>query len=302
MDPKNVLLAALVVIAIAYFLFWSLTVRRQRTVSEDKTSLTPAPLTLLISFIANFFDTLGIGSYATTTSMARFWNVIRDEKIPGTLNVGYVLPTVLQALIYITIVAVDFTTMVAIIGAAVVGAYLGAGVVSNFSRRNVQIGMGFALLGAATLMLASLTGVGPAPGTALGLTPGLMAIAVACSIVLGALMMLGIGYYAPCLIMISLLGMNPTAAFPIMMGACAFLMPIGSLQFIRKQKYDLRAAIAFAVGGAPAVLIAAFIVKSLPLDYVRWLVVVVVVYTAVSMLRTAAAERAMKTTQAEATA
>jgi uncharacterized membrane protein YfcA len=302
MDPKNVLLAALVVIAVAYFLFWSLTVRRQRAASGDKTSLTPAPLTLLISFIANFFDTLGIGSYATTTSMARFWNVIRDEKIPGTLNVGYVLPTVLQALIYITIVAVDFTTMVAIIGAAVVGAYLGAGVVSNFSRRNVQIGMGFALLGAATLMLASLTGVGPAPGTALGLTPGLMAIAVACSIVLGALMMLGIGYYAPCLIMISLLGMNPTAAFPIMMGACAFLMPIGSLQFIRKQKYDLRAAIAFAVGGAPAVLIAAFIVKSMPLDYVRWLVVVVVVYTAVSMLRTAAAERGMKTAQAEATA
>jgi uncharacterized membrane protein YfcA len=302
MDPKNILLAGLLVIALVYFSFWTLTVRRQRAVSRDKTSLAPAPLTLVISFIANFFDTLGIGSYATTTSMARFWNVIRDEKIPGTLNVGYVLPTVLQALIYITIVAVDFTTMVAIIAAAVVGAYFGAGVVSNFSRRNVQIGMGFALLGAAALMLASLTGVGPAPGTALGLTPGLMAIAVGCSIVLGALMMLGIGYYAPCLIMISLLGMNPTAAFPIMMGACAFLMPIGSLQFIRKQKYDLRAAIAFAIGGAPAVLIAAFIVKSLPLDYVRWLVVVVVVYTAVGMLRTAASERAMKTAQAEAIA
>src|SRR4029450_11249723 len=90
----------------------------------------------------------------------------------------------------------------------------GSGVVANFSRRNVQIGMGFALLGAAALMLASLTGVGPAPGTALGPAPGLMAIPVARSIVLGALMMLGIGYYAPCLIMISLLGMNPTAAFP----------------------------------------------------------------------------------------
>jgi uncharacterized membrane protein YfcA len=302
MDPKNILLAGLLVIALVYFSFWTLTVWRQRAASGDKTSLSPAPLTLVISFIANFFDTLGIGSYATTTSMARFWNVIRDEKIPGTLNVGYVLPTVLQALIYITIVEVDFTTMVAIIAAAVVGAYFGAGVVSNFSRRNVQIGMGFALLGAAALMLASLTGIGPAPGTALGLTPGLMAVAVGCSIVLGALMMLGIGYYAPCLIMISLLGMNPTAAFPIMMGACAFLMPIGSLQFIRKQKYDLRAAIAFAVGGAPAVLIAAFIVKSLPLDYVRWLVVVVVVYTAIGMLQTAAKEKALRTAEAEATA
>ena len=101
---------------------------------------------------------------------------------------------------------------------------------------------------------------------------------------LGALMMLGIGYYAPCLIMISLLGMNPTAAFPIMMGACAFLMPVGSLQFIRKQSYDVRTAIGLMLGGPAAVMIAAFIVKSLPLDYVRWGVIVVVVYTAISML------------------
>ncbi|MGH9384743.1 MAG: permease [Vicinamibacterales bacterium] len=300
MDPKNLLLAALVVIAVSYFLFWALTVRRQRATSSDSSGLAPAPLTLLISFIANFFDTLGIGSYATTTSMARFWNVIRDEKIPGTLNVGYVLPTVLQALIYITIVQVDFITLVSIIAAAVLGAYFGAGIVSNFSRRNVQIGMGFALLGAASLMLASLTGIGPAPGTALGVSGGLLLTAVVISAILGAFMMLGIGYYAPCLIMISLIGMDPTAAFPIMMGACAFLMPIGSVQFIRKQRYDLRAAIAFAVGGAPAVLIAAFLVTSMPLYYVRWLVVVVVVYTAISMLRTAAAERALKAAEATA--
>jgi uncharacterized membrane protein YfcA len=192
--------------------------------------------------------------------------------------------------------------MVAIIAAAVFGAYFGAGIVSNFSRRNVQIGMGFALLGAASLMFASLMEIGPAPGTALGISGGLLLTAVVISAILGAFMMLGIGYYAPCLIMISLIGMNPTAAFPIMMGACAFLMPIGSVQFIRKQKYDLRAAIAFAIGGAPAVLIAAYLVTSMPLYYVRWLVVVVVVYTAVSMLRTAAAERAMKTGEARAEA
>jgi uncharacterized membrane protein YfcA len=121
-----------------------------------------------------------------------------------------------------------------------------------------------------------------------------LAIAVVISMILGALMMLGIGYYAPCLIMISLIGMNPTAAFPIMMGACAFLMPVGSLQFIRKQSYDLRAAIGLLVGGPLAVLIAAFIVRSLPLDYVRWGVVLIVIYTAVGMLRTAAQERAAK--------
>ncbi len=294
MEPKTILLAGMILIGVMYLVFWYTTLQRQRAEAAGPAPLAPEPRTLGISFIANFFDTLGIGSYATTTSMFRFWNVVRDEKIPGTLNVGYVLPTTVQAVIYITIVEVEFVTMVAIIAAAAAGAWLGAGVVASLPRRQVQIGMGFALIGAATLMLFSLTGIGPAPGVALGVSGLKLGIAVVISAFLGALMMLGIGYYAPCLIMISLLGMNPTAAFPIMMGACAFLMPVGSLQFIRKQSYDLRAAIGLMVGGPLAVLIAAFIVKSLPLDYVRWGVVVVVIYTAIGMLTTASRERAMR--------
>jgi len=294
MEPKTTLLAGMIVIAAGYLAFWYTTATQQRAAGADTTSLAPEPRTLGISFIANFFDTLGIGSYATTTSMFRLWNVVRDEKIPGTLNVGYVVPTTVQAVIYITIVEVEFVTLAAIIAAAAAGAWLGAGVVASLPRRQVQIGMGFALLGAASLMLMSLTGVGPAPGVALGVSGAKLGLAIAISAVLGALMMLGIGYYAPCLIMISLLGMNPTAAFPIMMGACAFLMPVGSIQFIRKRSYDLRAAIGLMIGGPLAVLIAAFIVKSLPLDYVRWGVVVVVIYTAVSMLLTAAKEGGVK--------
>jgi uncharacterized membrane protein YfcA len=298
MDPKTLLLAGLIIIGLFYFTFWFTTLMRQRAARNDKSPLTPTPLQVFIGFITNFFDTLGIGSYATSTSLFRFFKVLPDEKIPGTLNVGHTLPTLVQALIYITIVEVEFITLIAIIAAAVLGAWLGAGIVAGLPRRQVQIGMGFALLGAATLMLLSLTGIGPAPGLALGVSGAKLALAVVISMFLGALMMLGIGYYAPCLIMISLLGMNPTAAFPIMMGACAFLMPTGSLQFIRKEKYDVRTAIGLMVGGPVAVLIAAFIVKSLPLDYVRWGVIVVVVYTAISMLRTAAQERALQTVKA----
>ena len=151
-------------------------------------------------------------------------------------------------------------------------------------------------------MLLSLMQIGPAPGVALGISGVKLAIAFGCSMVLGALMMLGIGYYAPCLIMISLLGMNPTAAYPIMMGACAFLMPSGSVQFVRKESYDLRTAIAFTLGGPGAVLIAAYFITQLDLYYVRWLVVAVVIYTATAMLRAAASERAAvgKTGMAEA--
>jgi uncharacterized membrane protein YfcA len=87
--------------------------------------------------------------------------------------------------------------------------------------------------------------------------------------------------------MISLLGMNSKTAFPIMMGACAFLMPISGLKFMRAASYAPRPALGLALGGIPAVLIAAFIVKELPLATVRWLVVVVVLYSAAQMLRSA---------------
>jgi uncharacterized membrane protein YfcA len=290
MDPKTILIALLIVIAIAYHAFWYVSEKPRR--HRHHGDLRPRGLALVAAFIANFFDTLGIGSYATTTSMSKLWNIMPDERIPGTLNVGYVMSTVFQAVIFMTIIEVEFVTLVSIIGAAVLGAFFGAGIVSGFSRRQVQVGMGTALLVASGLMVLSMSGQGPAPGVALGLSGAKLGIAVGISFVLGSLMMLGIGYYAPCLIMISLLGMDPRVSYPIMMGACAFLMPSGSIQFIRKGSYDLRTALAFLIAGPIAVLIAAPLVDRIPLFYLRVLVLVVVLYTAIRMLRSAAIEKA----------
>jgi uncharacterized membrane protein YfcA len=248
-----------------------------------------------IGLVTNFFDTLGIGSFATTTSFFRLWGLVRDEQIPGTLNVGHTLPSILQAFIYIAVVQVDVITLISMIAASIVGAWLGAGVVAKWPRRNIQIGMGFALLGTAVLMLLSLLHMMPGGGEMLGLTGTKLAIAVAANAVLGALMTLGIGLYAPCMVVIFLMGMNPRAAFPIMMGSCAFLMPVGSIRFIREGSYNLKAALGLAIGGLPGVLLAAFIVKELPNDAVKWLVVVVVIYTAVMMLRSAIIERSRAT-------
>jgi uncharacterized membrane protein YfcA len=151
--------------------------------------------------------------------------------------------------------------------------------------------MGTALLAAAVLMLMTQLGLVPLGGEAVGLSGTRLAVAVGVNFVLGALMTLGIGLYGPCMILVSLLGMDPRVAFPIMMGSCAFLMPVGSMRFIREDRYSLRAAVGLAVGGVPAVLLAAYVVRSLPLGAVRWLVIVVVVYTAAALLRTAARER-----------
>jgi uncharacterized membrane protein YfcA len=242
-----------------------------------------------IGFVTNFFDTLGIGSFATTTSLYKFLRFVPDERIPGTLNVGHALPTVTEAAIFIGIIAVEPRTLISLILAAVVGAWLGAGFVARLPRRYVQIGMGVALLAAAALFIlsnlrGSQFGLG---GAALGLAGARLWIGIVVSFCLGALMTIGIGFYAPCMIMVSLLGMNPVAAFPIMMGSCAFLMPVASLRFIRFGAFSMLAAIGLTLGGIPGVLIAAFIVKGLSLSLVRWLVVLVVLYAAVVMLRSA---------------
>jgi uncharacterized membrane protein YfcA len=240
-----------------------------------------------IGVITDFLDTLGVGSFAVTTSLFKLGSVVDDADIPGTLNVGHALPTVVQAFIYIKIVEVEMTTLIAMIAASVAGAYLGAGIVAHWPRRKIQLGMGLLLLIAAAIIMLRQLGLVPGGGEALGVSGGRLFAGLAVNFFLGALMTLGIGLYAPCMILVSLLGMNATTAFPIMMGSCAFLMPIAGLRFIRTGRYDHRAAVALTLGGVPAVLVAAFIVRSLPLRAVQWLVVAVVVYTAAAMLRSA---------------
>jgi uncharacterized membrane protein YfcA len=247
-------------------------------------------LHLAIGFVTNFFDTLGIGSFATTTSMFRLKGVVPDRLIPGTLNVGHTAPTVAQAFIYISIVAADMSTLAAMIAASVAGAWLGAGIVASWSRRKVQIGMGVALLVAASLMLATQLSLFPVGGEAIGVQGGRLGVGVFGNFALGALMTLGIGLYAPCMILVSLLGMSPKVAFPDHDGLVRLPHAVGSMKFIRKDAYSLRPALGLALGGVPGVLLAAYIVKSLPLGAVRWLVIVVVVYTAVAMLRSASAQ------------
>lgn len=257
--------------------------------SRDLKAAWPKPVETAIGFVTNFFDTLGIGSFAPTTSLFKFLRLVPDERIPGTLNVGHTLPTIVEAWIYILIISVVPLTLISLIVAAVAGAWLGAGVVSRLPRRYVQIGMGVALLAAAALfVLSNLRGsYFGLTGDALGLTGTRLIIGIVASFCLGALMTIGIGMYAPAMILVSLLGMNPKAAFPIMMGSCAFLMPIASLRFIRYEAFSMRAALGLTLGGIPGVLIAAYIVKSLPLTAVRWLVVGVVLYAAIVMLRSA---------------
>lgn len=241
----------------------------------------------LIGFVVNFFDVLGIGAFAPQTALLKFTKQTEDRVLPGTLNVANTVPVLIQALIFITVIEVEPTTLILMLLSAAAGAILGAGVVSRMSEKRIRIVMGFALLITAGFMFAGKMQWIQGGGTAIGLSGIKLTIAVAVNFLLGALMTAGIGLYAPCMAMVFALGLSPQVAFPIMMGSCAFLMPPASIQFIRKGAYNRKAAVAMAIPGIIAVLIAALIVKSLPLDTLRWLVILVIVYTSVVMIRSA---------------
>lgn len=241
----------------------------------------------IIGFIGNFFDVLGIGSFATETAMLKFSKQSTDRLIPGTLNVANAIPTVTQALIFIQIIEVEPITLVLMLAAAGAGGVFGAGIVSKLGENKIRVTMGIALMITAGFMVATKFQWIEGGGDAIGLTGTKLAIAVTVNFMLGALMTAGIGLYAPCMALVFALGMSPAVAFPIMMGSCAFLMPMASLKFIIEGAYNRRASLAITIAGVVAVLIAAFLIKSLPLDILRWVVIAVIIYTSTVMLRAA---------------
>ncbi len=256
---------------------------------KDEVTQKKWPGLLGVGFITNFFDTLGIGSFAPQTTLFKFFHMVNDKYIPGTLNVGNTLPVMLQAFIFISVVKVDPVTLVSMIVAAQAGAVIGAGIVAKLPVRKIQIGLGIALLVVAFTLFAGLMEWFPSGGTAVGLTGLSLVIAVVVSFVLGSLHAIGIGFYAPCMALVYSLGMNPRAAFPIMMGSAAMLMPAASLKFIKEKAHDRKASVALTTLGVVGVILAAYIVTSLPLELLKWVVLFVLIYAAVTMFRSAAA-------------
>jgi uncharacterized membrane protein YfcA len=299
-NARIVLLIVLAAMSVLFAVRWiGAGAARPRDANGWPASRAPGLAYVAVGFITNFFDTLGIGSFATTTTAYKVLRLVPDEQIPGTMIVGHALPATAQALIFIAVVKVDSTLLLSMVAASVVGGWLGAGVVSRLSRRPIQRGMGVALLAAAFFMAMSQLGWFPSGGTALGLPLLALVVAVIVNFVLGALLMLGIGNYGPCLVLLSLLGMDPRAAFPIMMSTGGLVIMVGGLKFMDTGRYDLSAALGLVLGGLPAVLIAGLIVKSLPLGALRWMVVAVVIYAAVEMLRSARAAGVQPPTKAQ---
>jgi uncharacterized membrane protein YfcA len=242
--------------------------------------------------VVAFFDTLGIGSFAPTTAALKFLRNIPDELIPGTLNVGLNTAAMLEMVMMVSTIAVDPVLLISTVLSAALGAWLGAGVVSRLPRPAIQFVMGCALLIAGCVFAATNLQWMPGGGIATDLNGWRFAVAVGVNFVLGALMSAGIGLYAPCMILVALLGLSPKAAFPIMMGSCGLVQPAAGLKFFRTQRFGFGTSLGLTIGSIPGVLLAFYVVKELQLKQLRWLVVLVVIYAAISMLRSFAQSRA----------
>jgi len=249
----------------------------------------PNPEAVVLGGITNFFDTLGIGSFAPTMAWLKFRRLVPDNVIPQTMLVGHSLPTMAQAVIFLVLlgVLVDPVLLVGCMIALLMGGLLGAPLVARTKIWVIQFTVALALLVAAVLYTMTNLNLMPGGGTVSGLPIGLTVIAIIANFLFGILLNFGIGHYAPSLIMFSLMGLDPRLCFPIMAGGGALTVAGAGARHISIGQIDLKIALGMAIGGVPAVLVAAFVVKSMPLETLRWLVIVVVLCAAGVMFRCA---------------
>jgi uncharacterized membrane protein YfcA len=278
------LLAALAAATVVFALALGVTAWRRRPAW-------PSLEATLLGAVVNFFDTLGIGCFAPTTAYLKFRRLVPDELIPATMMAGMALPAAAEGFIFINGVKVDPLLMVLSIAASVAGAFAGVLLSARLPVRPIRLTMGLGLLIAAALYALSSLGLMPPGGVATSLPPLLAGVAVAASFGFGVLINLGIGNFAPTLVLISLMGMDPRAAFPIMMGSSALLLLTSGVKILADRPLKLGLVVGLALGGVPAVLVAALIVKSLPLEQLRWGVVAVVTYAGALMLHAAVTGR-----------
>lgn len=278
MNVATILLVVLWVYEAIYFVFLLKDVLAHKNEIDNK----KLPHNIIISLVANFFDTLGIGSFAIATSAWKFTKSNKDELIPGSLNVCFAIPTCVEATIFIKEVKADSLTLILMIAASVVGAALGAKIVSKLDITKIRAAMGIALIVVVIITLCKINSFGPfgIVGTASGLTGMKLLIGIVANFIFGILMNVGIGLYAPCMALVLLLGMSAKMAFPIMMGSCAYLMPASGVEFIKSGKYHRGAAIPMIISGSVGALIAGLIVTNLPITALTYMVCVVMIICA----------------------
>jgi hypothetical protein len=249
----------------------------------------PTVEALALGAVVNFFDTFGIGSFAQTTAWLKFRKLVPDRLIPPTMIAGLTPPAMVESIIFLILLGVKVDPVLLFGGAIAtgIGGVVGAPLVVRARAWIVQMTVAIGLLLAGIAFVLAIAGAMPVGGTASGLPPVLTALAIALSFGLGLLANFGVGNYAPTLAILSLMGMDPHYCFPIMASGASLMGAGSSMKFVKVPDIDLRIVVGLTLGGIPAVLIAALIVKEMDVDVLRYVITIVVFYTAVVMARAA---------------
>jgi uncharacterized membrane protein YfcA len=244
---------------------------------------------VVLGAVVSFFDTLGIGSFAPTAAWFKFRKLVPDRLIPQTMLVGLTPPSILQGFIYLILlgVMVDPVLLVGCVLACVIGGFIGVPLVAKARIWVVQTVVAIGLLLAAIAYALANLHLMPGGGTAAALSLVLTITAIVASFVFGVLLNFGVGNYAPTLVLLSLMGMDPRLCFPIMAASAGLMGGSASVRHIQMGQMDLKIVLGITLGGFPAVLVAALIVKEMPVETLRWGVIVVVLYAAAVMARSA---------------
>ena len=249
----------------------------------------PKPEALLLGMVVNFLDTFGIGSFAQTTAWMKFRKMVPDRLIPPTMIAGLTPPAMVESIIFLILLGVRVDPVLLFGGAIAtgVGGVVGAPLVVRARAWIVQMTVAIGLMLAGIAFVLAIVGAMPVGGTASSLPIGLTIIAIALSFVLGLLANFGVGNYAPTLAILSLMGMDPHYCFPIMASGASLMGAGSSMKFVKVPDIDLRIVVGLTLGGIPAVLVAALIVKKMDVDMLRYVITLVVFYTAAVMARAA---------------
>ena len=278
------LIALLVPLALA-ILFFTFFLARAAIAARAK----PTVESLLLGAVVSFFDTLGIGCFAPTTAWFKFRKMVPDRLIPPTLVVGLTPPAMAESVIFLILlgVKVDPVLLFGCALAVLLGGLVGAPLVAKARVWIIQAVVALGLVLAAIAYAATNLNLMPGGGTAAALPMGLTIVAIAANFGFGVLLNFGVGNYAPTLVTLSLMGMHPRLIFPIMAAGAAVMGAGACVRHIQMGRMDLRVVVGLAIGGVPAVLVAAYIVKGMDLVVLRWLVILVVLYAAAVMAHAA---------------
>lgn len=252
----------------------------------------------ITGFVANVADTVGIGSFAVVVAFNKYWNMVDDQEVPGTLNAHSLLPTMVQALFFLQAVQVEVQSLVALVASASIGGFFGGFFVSRLDKQKIRRLMFLGYVGIALMIIASKMGLLPVGGDLMSLQGNWLIAGIVGMLLVGALPAIGVGAYAPTQVILFLLGMSPLAAFPIMTASGAIQQSVAALAFIIRRQVALKASMVLAFAGVAGVLVAAPIVTYINSDSLRWLLLAVVLYNVYMLWRSSVQKPAVGVTSA----